>query len=105
MATPPQLTPEQRAAALQKAAEARAERAKIKNRLKMGSLSLQEALDSDDVNIGKLKVRSLLESLPTVGKVKARTVMEDIGIADNRRVQGLGSNQKQQLLDDSRLQR
>jgi hypothetical protein len=105
MATPPQLTPEQRAEALKKAADARAARAEIKSRLKMGSLSLKDALNSDDPNVGKLKVRSLLESLPTVGKVKARTVMEDIGIADNRRVQGLGSNQKQQLLDDSRLQR
>ena len=90
MATPPQLTPEQRAAALAKAAEARAARAEIKARLKMGSLSLAEALDSDDTNVGKLKVVSLLESLPGVGKVKARKVMEEIGIADNRRVQGLG---------------
>lgn len=99
MATPPQLTPEQRAAALAKAAEARAARAEIKARLKMGSMSLNEALDSDDVNVGKLKVVSLLESLPGVGKVKARRVMEEIGIADNRRVQGLGAQQKQALLD------
>ena len=72
MATPPQLSPEQRAAALEKAKEARAKRADIKNRLKMGSLSLKEALDSDDTNVGKLKVVSLLESLPGVGKVPAR---------------------------------
>lgn len=99
MATPPQLTPEQRAAALAKAAEARAARAEIKARLKMGSMSLAEALESDDVNVGKLKVVSLLESLPGVGKVKARKVMEDVEIADNRRVQGLGGQQKQKLLD------
>jgi S13-like H2TH domain len=99
MATPPQLTPEQRAAALQKAAEARAARATIKARLKNNSMSLREALDSDDNNVGKLKVVSLLESLPGVGKVKARKVMGDIGIADNRRVKGLGSQQRQQLLD------
>ena len=98
MATPPQLTPEQRAAALAKAAEARAARADIKARLKMGSMSLQEALDSDDDNVGKLKVVSMLESLPGVGKVKARRVMEDIGIADNRRVQGLGAQQRVALL-------
>ena len=48
MATPPQLTPEQRAAALVKAAEARAARAEIKARSKMGSMSLPEALDSSD---------------------------------------------------------
>lgn len=99
MATPPQLSPEQRAAALEKAKEARSKRADIKNRLKMGSLSLKEALDSDDVNVGKLKVVSLLESLPGVGKVKARKVMEDIGIADNRRVQGLGTQQRNALLE------
>ena len=99
MATPPQLSPEQRAAALEKAKEARALRADIKNRLKMGSLSLKEALDSDDSNVGKLKVVSLLESLPGVGKVKARKVMEDIGIADNRRVQGLGTQQRIALLE------
>ena len=98
MATPPQLTPEQRAAALVKAAEARAARAEIKARLKMGSMSLQEALDSDDGNVGKLKVVSMLESLPGVGKVKARRLMADIGIADNRRVQGLGAQQRKSLL-------
>jgi hypothetical protein len=98
MATPPQLTPEQRAAALVKAAEARAARAEIKARLKMGSMSLSEALDSDDPNVGKLKVVSMLESLPGVGKVKARRVMEEVGIADNRRVQGLGAQQRASLL-------
>lgn len=99
MATPPQLTPEQRAAALAKAAEARTARAEVKNKLKIGSLSLAEALASTDDTIGKLKVVSLLESLPGVGKVKARKIMDEIGIADNRRVQGLGQQQKSALLE------
>ena len=100
MATPPPLTPEQRAAALAKAAEARAARAEIKARLKMGSMTLAEVLTRRPTcNVGKLKVVSMLESLPGVGKVKARKVMEDIEIADNRRVQGLGAQQKQKLLD------
>ena len=98
MATPPILTPEQRAAALEKAKEARAARAEIKARLKMGSMSLSDALNSDDSNVGKLKVVSLLESLPGVGKVKARKVMDEVGIADNRRIQGLGTQQRQSLL-------
>jgi DNA uptake protein ComE-like DNA-binding protein len=99
MATPPQLTPEQRTAALAKAAEARAARAEIKARLKMGSMSLADALASEDSNVGRLKVVSLLESLPGVGKVKARKIMEDVEIADNRRVQGLGAQQKAKLLE------
>lgn len=65
----------------------------------MGSMSLKAALESDDPNVGKLKVVSLLESLPGVGKVKARRVMEEIGIAENRRVQGLGTQQRTALLD------
>ena len=99
MATPPPLTPEQRAAALEKAKEARAARAEIKGRLKMGTLTLRQALESDDVNIHKLKVVSLLESLPGVGKVKARKVMDEVGIAPNRRIQGLGSVQRSALLN------
>lgn len=82
-----------------KAAEARAARAEFKNKLKLGSVSLAEALADTDSTVGKLKVVSLLESLPGVGKVKARKVMEEIGIADNRRVQGLGAQQKKSLLE------
>lgn len=99
MATPPQLTPEQREQALKKAAEARAARAEVKNQLKMGTLTLATALASSDDSVGKLKVVSLLESLPGVGKIKARRIMDEIGIADNRRVQGLGAQQKQALLE------
>ena len=99
MAIPPQLTPEQRANALVKAAEARVARAELKNKLKMGTVTLAEALKSTSSTVGKLKVVSLLESLPGVGKVKARKIMDDIGIADNRRVQGLGEQQKLSLLD------
>ncbi len=80
------------------AKEARTKRAEIKQRLKMSTMSLAEALDSDDPNVGKLKVVSMLESLPGVGKVKARALMEKIGIADNRRVQGLGAQQRKALL-------
>ncbi|WP_166847768.1 integration host factor, actinobacterial type [Isoptericola sp. BMS4] len=100
MALPP-LTPEQRAAALEKAAEARRVRAEIKNRLKYSQGSLKDVIaqgQSDDV-VGKLKVVSLLESLPGVGKVKARAIMEEIGIAETRRVRGLGPHQQEALIE------
>ncbi len=91
----PSLTPEQRAAALAKAAEARRERAEVKNRLKHSGASLTEVLKEGETNdvIGKMKVSALLESLPGVGKVRATQIMERIGIAENRRVRGLGANQ------------
>jgi hypothetical protein len=100
MAQPPQLTPEQRTAALAKAAAARTARAELKERLKLGSISLAEVLkqgETDDL-VGKTKVLAVLESLPGVGKVKARRTMEEIGIADTRRVRGLGSQQREALL-------
>ncbi|GAB3083190.1 MULTISPECIES: integration host factor, actinobacterial type [Promicromonosporaceae] len=100
MALPP-LTPEQRAAALEKAAEARRVRAEIKNRLKYSQGSLKDVIEKgqkDDV-VGKLKVVSLLESLPGVGKVKARAIMEEIGIAETRRVRGLGPHQASALIE------
>ena len=97
---PPQLTAEQREAALAKAAEARRARAELKEKLKMGSLSLKELLDQADANdtVGKMKVLAVLESLPGVGKVRARRAMEEIGIADTRRVRGLGEQQRKSLL-------
>ena len=70
MATPPILTPEQRSAALAKAAEARTARAEIKVKLKQGTLTVAAALESADPNVGKLKVIAMLESLPGLGKVK-----------------------------------
>lgn len=100
MPTPPQLTDEQRQAALAKAAEARRVRAEVKNRLKIGSLSLSELLDEADQNdtVAKIKVLAVLESLPGVGKVTARRKMEELGIAESRRLSGLGSQQRQSLL-------
>ena len=94
MALPP-LTPEQRAAALEKAAQARRERAEVKNRLKHGGASLSEIIKEGQDNdiVGKMKVSALLESLPGVGKVRARQLMERLGISETRRVRGLGSNQ------------
>ncbi|MFW6205122.1 MAG: integration host factor, actinobacterial type [Actinomycetota bacterium] len=91
----PSLTPEQRAAALAKAAEARRERAEVKNRLKHSGVSLSDVLKDGQNNevIGKMKVSALLESLPGVGKVRAAQIMERIGIAETRRVRGLGANQ------------
>jgi hypothetical protein len=94
------LSPDQRQAALEKAAAARRQRAELKEKLKMGSTSLRELLDSagsDDV-VGKMKVVTVLESLPGVGKVRARRLMEQLNISDARRVRGLGSQQRDALL-------
>lgn len=100
MALPP-LTPEQRAKALEKAAEARATRAEVKNRLKYSGGKLSEVIaegQKEDA-VGKLKVLALLEALPGVGKVTAREVMTEVGISESRRVRGLGPQQINKLVE------
>ncbi|AKK06027.1 MAG: integration host factor, actinobacterial type [Corynebacterium sp.] len=97
----PQLTDEQRKEALAKAAEARKARAELKEQLKRGDISLKEVLAkaSTDEIIGKTKVSALLESLPKVGKVKAKEIMEELEIAQTRRLRGLGDRQRRALLE------
>lgn len=91
----PELTVEQRLAALEKAANVRRERAEVKSRLKNSSASLAEVIREGQRNeaIGKMKVVDLLQAMPGLGKVKARNLMQRIGISESRRVRGLGSNQ------------
>lgn len=100
MAQPPKLTDEQRLKALERAAEARRVRAEVKELLKTGSLRLSELFaraETDDLLAG-IKVESLIASMPGTGKIKAKRLMESLGIAGNRRIRGLGDRQKEGLL-------
>jgi len=95
----PTLNEEQRKQALAKAAEARRKRAEIKGELKSGKRNLKDILEtSGDDTVGKMKVSTVLESLPGVGKVKARKLMEHHDISATRRVRGLGAKQRAALL-------
>src|ERR1700674_2412666 len=101
MSLTPALSPEQRRATLEKAAEARRRRATVREQLKAERLSLAELFqrsEQDDV-LGKLKVVSMLEAMPHTGKVKARRLMKDLDISESRRLRGLGPNQKKKLLE------
>ncbi len=101
MPLPPPLSDEQRKDALQKAAAARKKRAELKEQLKSGRTTLKELLDrTRDEVVGKMKVSTVLESLPGVGRVRARKIMERLDISDSRRMRGLGAKQKEHLLDE-----
>ena len=97
----PKMTPEQRAAALERAAEARRVRAEIKQLLKTGSLTLEDVFvraEEDDLVAG-IKVNALVVSMPHMGKIKAKRLLEDLRIAENRRLRGLTPRQRTELLD------
>lgn len=98
---PPPLTEEQRRQALEKAAIARRKRADLKDELKKGTTTFKELLDrTDDEIVGKMKVSTVLESLPGVGRVRAKKIMERLDISESRRMRGLGAKQKGNLLNE-----
>lgn len=100
MATPPQLSPEDRAKALAKAKEARTKRAQLRQEIAAGKKDLKAVLNNaSDPIVGRMKVKTLIEALPGCGKVKCQKIMEDLKIAENRRVQGLGSRQVDGLVE------
>ena len=73
----------------------------MKELLRTGSMTLPEVLEraeTDEIVAGT-KVYAVLVALPGLGKVKAARVMEDLGIAENRRLRGLGTRQKAALLE------
>lgn len=96
----PELTPQQRQAALDKAAHARRVRAEVKNRLRHSGASIAEVISEAEHNeaIAKLKVLDLLQAMPGVGKVTATEIMDRLGIAQSRRLRGLGPNQARDLV-------
>lgn len=98
--TLPELDPEQRRAALAKATEARRARAELKQMLKAGEIGFAELLDRAEhvPPLRKMRVSEVIEAMPGYGKVRADQLMERTKIARSRRIQGLGSKQRAQLL-------
>ncbi len=96
----PELDADQRRAALEKAAEARRVRAELKRKLKAGEISLEELLErsSGSDHLAKMRVAEVLASLPGYGKVRARRLMDELSIAESRRLRGLGTKQREKLL-------
>jgi antitoxin (DNA-binding transcriptional repressor) of toxin-antitoxin stability system len=98
----PTLTPEQRAAALAKATEARTARAELLAGIKAGTTSVADVItraEEGDEIAARTKVAALLKALPGWGPATVSAKLNELGIADSRRVGGLGPKQKTALLD------
>ena len=95
-----QLTPEERQAALEKAKAARSRRAEVREELKSGKMTLEKVLTmKDDPVVGRMKVSTLIETLPGYGKAKAEKIMKELEIVESRRLKGLGERQQKALLE------
>lgn len=96
----PELDPDQRRQALEKAKQARRIRAELKQMLKSGEVGLPEVIERARTAepLAKMRVSEVLEAMPGYGKVRARKLMEDLDISASRRIQGLGPRQREALL-------
>lgn len=95
----PKLTPDERRLALEKAQRLRKERAEIRRQLKEGELTLAELLAQEPDEItGRMRVDHILQSLPSVGKKIASKIMDEIGIAESKRLGGLSPRQHTELV-------
>ena len=96
----PQLSDEQRKEALAKAAEARKARAALREQIKSGEKTVADVLaDVDDPVVARMRVSMFIESLPGYGKAKAAKLMEELDISASRRIKGLGTRQRDELLE------
>lgn len=97
--TIPPLTPEERQAALKKAAAARQVRAQVKKELREGETNLATVISRavEDEAIGRMRVIDVVKTLPSVGEIRAKTIMDRLGIAESRRLRGLGVHQAEAL--------
>ncbi len=96
----PNQTDEERKAALAKAAEARHARAELRAKIKEGKITVEEILTTEgDPVVDKLKVKDMIASLPGYGKAKVAKVMDELNISENRRIKGLGTRQRADLIE------
>lgn len=95
----PELSTEQRLAALENAKAARIRRAEIKEQIAAGQLGIAEVLAmKDDEAVGKMRVADLIAALPHYGEAKTQKIMEELKISESRRIRGLGKRQEFDLL-------
>lgn len=95
----PQLSSAQLEAAREAATQARRARAELKDQVKTGTVSFTEALNKavGDDTLSRIKVVDLLRAMPRVGITRASEIMENLQIAPNRRIRGLGRHQVDRL--------
>jgi acyl-CoA reductase-like NAD-dependent aldehyde dehydrogenase len=95
----PTMTPEQRADALAKAAEARTARSALLAKVKSGELTAKEVFERDDEIAKKTRVMQVLRALPGYGAAKVAALMTTCEVDEKRRVGGLTSGQRTRLVE------
>lgn len=93
----PELTDEQRAAALERAMEARMARASLKKALKAGTVTPGYVMAQPEAK--RMRVFDLMRALPGIGRAGAERGMRELRMSQGKRVRGIGRRQMERLLD------
>ncbi len=94
-------TKEERIANLEKAMQMRKERAEIRKALTDGKTNVVEIITlgrNGKKAYAGMRVMQMIKALPGYGMKKAQAIMKDLGIAESKRVGGLGKNQATALI-------
>ena len=99
--TPPARTDAEREAALAKAAHARTVRAELRSEVAAGAVDLPEVFRraDDDPVVANIKLLTLLEAIPNIGKVRSRRLLDELDISEKRRLRGVGARQRERLVE------
>jgi hypothetical protein len=95
---PPPRSGDQREAARLKALRMTADRKRLRARLQVGELTLEQALAQDEEAARGMRVMTLLRAIPGVGGATARRLMREAGIDAQRRAAALTTGQTARLL-------
>lgn len=92
-------TPNGREEALALAQQLRAARESVTERIRSGDIDVREVLGSEDPLVGRVKVVSVVENVPGLGKVKARRILDEVGVSAALKIHQLDGATRRALLD------
>jgi hypothetical protein len=85
--------------ALRRANDIRSDRARLKERLRTGDLTITDVLNDPPSCVHTAKVLDLLLAVPKYGRVKANRLLERCRVSPAKTVNGLTPRQRKELLD------
>lgn len=97
----PELTDEERRENLEKARAAKRRRAQVLENVRSGSLGVAEVLGiaEHDEAVSRMRAFTLIRAVPGYGFAKTQQLMKRLGIAESRRLRGLGVHQRSALCE------
>lgn len=95
----PERSHQQRMEALRRANDIRSERARLKERLRTGELTITQVLEDPPTCVHTAKVLDLVLAAPKYGRVKANRLLESCRVSSSKTVNGLTPRQRKELLD------